>query len=87
MTLTLATITEMTNNIFGNLTGTGIISTNVEGFDPTAANLYFTTQGDGTTTFSATAVTPSAVSEPSTLTLFGTGLCGLAGLVERRLVA
>ncbi len=87
VTFTLSTISEVTNGIFGNFTGTGIISTNVAGFDPTMANLYFTTQGNGVTTFSATAITPSAVPEPSTLALMGTGILGLAGALKRRFVA
>jgi hypothetical protein len=92
LTFTIDSITEVSNGVFGNFTGAGVFTTNVAGFDTTAGDLLFTTQGNGTTTFSATADTigsssDSPVPEPSTLALFGTGALGLAGLLKRRLLA
>jgi hypothetical protein len=92
LTFTINSITEVNNGIFGNFTGAGVFTTSVAGFDPTAGDLLFSTQGNGTTTFSATADTTgtpsnSPVPEPSTLALFGTGALGLAGLLKRRLLA
>jgi hypothetical protein len=56
------------------------------------ASFVFTTQYapgqpvDGITTFSAsTSAVPSAVPEPSTLALLGTGVLAMAGLVRRRM--
>jgi hypothetical protein len=87
VTFNLASITDVTSGLFDSFTGTGIISTGVAGFDPTEADLFFSTQGDGTVTFSATAVSEAspAVPEPSTLALFGTGILGIAGVARRRM--
>ena len=86
LTFSLSTINVVTTGMFGNFTGTGTITTAVAGYDPTLANLLFSTQANGTVTFSATAIaTPPAVPEPSSLLLLSTGLIGAAGLLKRRL--
>jgi hypothetical protein len=84
VTYTLDTLTAKVDGGFTLFTGTGILSTNAAGYDNTDGTLLFSTQGNGTVTFSAT-TNASPVPEPSTLALLGTGLVGLAGVVKRRL--
>ena len=84
VTYTLDTLTAKVDGNFSLFTGTGILSTSAAGYDNTDGTLYFSTQGNGTVTFSAT-TSASPVPEPSTLALLGTGLVGIAGVVKRRL--
>jgi hypothetical protein len=79
---TVGTCLAATGN--GFFTGTGPIT-----YDDSPASFTFTSQlvaGQTSTTFSASAIsTASAVPEPSSLALLGSGVLGFAGLVRRRM--
>jgi hypothetical protein len=93
VTLTITgaiTISENDGN-FLNILGTGILTES--GYSPTIANFTITstdsTGNGGSTgssgyTITATSTGTPAVPEPGTLTLFGTGLLGLAGMLRRK---
>lgn len=83
VTYTINTLSEQTLGSYTLFTGTGVISTNAAGYEDTNGTLLFSTQGNGTVTFSATTAANSPIPEPSTLALLGTGLAGLAGIIKR----
>jgi hypothetical protein len=74
------------HTVFG-FSGTADLS--AAGYDTTPGSFTFSTQDSGPVTFSATVIAAgtSAVPEPSSLALFGTGAFGLAGIVSRKLRA
>lgn len=84
LTITLDTLNETT--IGSTLDFSGVATLAASGFTNTLANYSFTTLASGPSTFTATAIVPTApsVPEPSSLALFGTGAFGLAAFAARK---
>ena len=83
ITLDLTSITEGDVDSTGlHIDGTGVLTEN--GFAPTTGTFIFnsSTSGDSAA-FEATA-TATAVPEPASLALFGTGLLGIVGVARRK---
>jgi len=84
LTITLDTLNETT--VGTTLDFSGVATLSATGFLNTLANYSFSTLAMGPTTFTATAIVPTApsVPEPSSLALFGTGALGLAGFAATK---
>jgi hypothetical protein len=94
-TITGAILPVLNTSGFLDFTGTGLLT--LTGYDPTPAYFSFTASdsgngygGSGTSSNFGFDVNtqpptpPSGVPEPGTLSLFGTGLLGLAGMLRRK---
>ncbi|RZU39801.1 PEP-CTERM sorting domain-containing protein [Edaphobacter modestus] len=73
-----------------DVTGNGFFTANgVVAYESSPGSFTFTSQlvgGQTSTTFSASAIaTPSAIPEPSSLALMGSGVLAMAGMVRRRM--
>jgi hypothetical protein len=84
LTVTLDTLNETT--VGSTLDFSGVATLAAAGFTNTLANYSFNTPASGISTFTATAIVPTApsVPEPSTFSLLGTGALGLAGFATRK---
>ena len=84
LTITLDTLNETTVGTM--LDFSGVANLSAAGFTNTLANYSFSALATGPSTFTATAIVPTApsVPEPTTLILFGTGALGFAGFAARK---